>query len=110
MTIKPVDQLTLTKAQLEVALAEGPCPNERLHGILATVNLTPGVWSDAGAIAVDPACNGTGRVPLLPGLRKPCIGGFNDNGVCDRCQGRGWVPETDGWKVLSLLNKSLVDI
>ena len=98
MTTKPVDPLT--HAQLEAAMAEWPCDDcEGCEPASSRANM----------------CGGTRLVPLLPGLRKPCINNRDDNGEWCRkhpgcsggCQGRGWVPETDGWKVLDALLAAL---
>ena len=122
MTLSPVDQLTLAEAQLEAALAEGPCSKasstlaDRCYDgwVVITERIGPTdveQYEDSCS-----ECRGTGRVPLLPGLRKPCSQAWGrphyslSPYTCSSCQGRGWVPETDGWKVLSYLNKSLVDI
>ena len=119
MTTKPVSELPLDEAQLQAALAEGPCPGCRL---------VDGVWVDSEGFKCK-QCHGTGRVPLLPGLRKPCTckdGKFEVFSAMEEeykglrkrlkaqgveapfwyehplCQGRGWVPETDGWKAMGV--------
>ncbi len=49
-------------------------------------------------------CKGTGRIPLLEGVREPCDG--NEIGYCVApkfpcvCRGLGWTPTEDAWKWL----------
>lgn len=66
-------------------------------------------------------CNGTGRVPLLEGVREPCPnaalwpgrhdgmthdyawgkGTLVNEPVCTRCHSLGWTPTEDVWKWLA---------
>ena len=113
--LKNVHELTLAEAQLEAALAEGLCPTR-------WTDFITNKWTDKHPEYCK-ECKGTGRVPLLPGLRKPCLGcsgnGFytNEEGIvissmpCRNCGGtlipvtcgRGWVPETDEFEALAAL-------
>ena len=79
--MKAIGELTLAEAQLEAALAEGPCPKanstlaDRCYDGRITVTERTGLTDIEQYEDSCDTCKGTGRVPLLPGLRKPCTGG-----------------------------------
>ena len=80
----------IVKLQLALCLAKGPCPS-------------CGFYSNPHVIAKCQTCHGTGKVPLLEGVREKCPSTHTEhwNGDkwqlqdCDRCQGRGWVPSQE---------------
>ena len=101
MTTKAAgNQLTLAEAQLEAALAERPCPGCNRIGC---PRYTPD-YPKGGA-----DCFGTGRVPLLPGLRRACPA-CEDQECSVHVGGDGWVPETDGWKAMGPLYQAGHDV
>ena len=124
--LMPVDQLTLAEAQLEAALAEGPClcichkpgsgysPPGYHQRHPSDAEADPrGFTNDEVDLACKWGC--TGRVPLLPGLRKPCGCPKSIDGrkgwvsPCPSGRGSacpGWVPETDEFEVLAALPSS----
>ena len=141
MTTKGVDQLT--EAQLEAALAEGLCPEGLtavdMEGSMAATSMIAGgrpyVLQNGRIHLWGCRCKGTGRVPLLPGLRR-CCARCNGSGMdmskwsryrpCQSCggaykiytsssdvpaheKGRGWVPETTLEGLLTVARSSMSD-
>ena len=103
---KQVAELTLAEAQLEAALAEGLCHTCGGEG---------GIGPEPLDRIICPKFLGTGRVPLLPRLRKPCINNRDDEdawcmehpGCSGGCRGRGWLPETNGWKAMDVAKAAM---
>ena len=60
-------------------------------------------------------CGGTGRIPLLEGVREPCYH-YSDTypsrntvvqyKLCPFCCGLGWTPTEDAWRWLKASNKA----
>ena len=82
-------QLTHAEALLWLAALEKDCLNTRYS------HRTDGV----GGLFPCPTCGGTGKVPVLPGLREPCPNNINRGTDrahhigCPACQGHTWVPK-----------------
>ena len=122
------DQQTLTEAQLQVAGSEGPCSG---HIVVTAGPPYAGTTTHDGD-----CCKGTGWVPLLPGLRKPCrkcegsgmeMRRWRRYRPCQLCgganviysrswevpqeeRGCGWVPETNGWKAQEAVAEAFGDV
>ena len=78
--------------RLRLCLAVGPCPE-----VTRGIEFAGPEFLNSHPLSC--ICGGTGKVPLLEGVREKCraiIGGHEVN--CEVCQGRGWVPTTDLWK------------
>ena len=97
--MQSADTMTPAEALLRLSGLEKPCTCwrviDRNEGRTGTIRR-----------AADPNCvfcAGTGKVPVLPGLREPCsacngvtkpcyVDGLHEH-VCDKCKGRPWLPK-----------------
>ena len=79
-------------------LYEWWCPDCRGAGAVEEKAYPPGQ-----AVTTCSRCHGTGRIPLLEGVREPC-GGVDSYGCdgdnCTACHGLDWIPTEDAWRWL----------
>lgn len=105
---------------LEIAALETECPCHEFFRCEDQDFRTSGGCNIAGC-----QCHGTGKVPLVAGLRRAChvskdgecacrgggdCGYCDDTNRCDWCQGRGWLPVSEpeaGWVLLSAFGGQL---
>ena len=89
----------IARLQLALCLADGPCPNI-------------GYLDKTGKHQGDCRCLGSGRVPLLEGVREKCDCDYHigrggiwvSNAGCPKCRGLGWGPSTDLWAYIRGIN------
>ena len=89
---------TIAEYQLALCLAEKECPG------CSGTGYTRG--TDTHGHLKCSTCHGTGKRPLLEGVREECITGWTSIGHrpnCPTCNARGLVPSTDPFKYAEAL-------